>query len=207
MGASIRPSDHIGEPQPLNINDKKLMGSIHEHPLEWLVANYMAPPADPNSYFDIHNIPTVWGDCVSKFPARHLFLYSFCLASADKLLGRLKDARDTAAEMCRRGSNEPGMTWLGRRPQYALHMDGLGVRKHYPAWSWEIKLQTTGLAERYGVKGKLLLVVYSSKAMLGSGVDLSGWRAALDDEAKMWDEYVAGEGAKIRRQFGIKDTL
>jgi len=203
---SIKPSEHSGEQQPLNLNDKKLMGSIHEHPLEWLVQNYISPPAEPNSYFDIRDTPSVWNDCVSKFPARHLFLYSFCLASVDKSLEDLKGARGVAINLCRQTGNEPGLTWLYRRPQYALRMDTLGDRKHYPAWSWEVKLQTTGLASGYGITGKLMLILYSSKVMLGSNVDLQEWRSVLEEEVRGWDSWVANEEAKIRELFNLAST-
>ena len=203
MGASIRPSEHVGELQPLNINDKKLMGSIHEHSLDWLVQNYVAPPSDPNGYFDIRGVPVAWDACVSKFPVKHLFLYSFCLASNDPNLSSWRNAREQAIAVCSDLGDELKEFWLHNRPQYGFQALISNMRRHYPAWSWDIRTKFSGLAREYGVSGKVIFVIYSSKAMLSSKTDIGGWRHILDVDIKGWDNWVISENDKIRKFFNI----
>ncbi len=197
---SLNPSDMLGEPQSLNISNKKVMSKIHEKPLEWLVDNYMAPSSDPNAYLEIGSAPVVWAECVGKASKSHLFLHAFCLASADEALKELLDVRTDIIDQCTDSGNESVLSWLHNRPTF--YLNGMAVeqrRVRLSTWSWEIKAQLADFAAHHGFTMRALFIAYSSKSLLSSNIELRGWRTTLSRQiSSTWDAYVSGEVAALR---------
>jgi hypothetical protein len=204
---SFAPEDMTSAPQPLNLDNARAIAAIHDLSLREFVSQYSYPPTDVDGYFDMRGVPTIWEDCVSKFSVPHLFLYSVCTCSADKSLSVWHASRERALELCREKGDEPSMTWLQRRPQYKLRMDTLSRKRRFAAWGRKVLEWLSDQARTYGVTSKTLFIIYSSKAMLAEadngGVDLKGFRSALEEEVNSWDDWVAQEGDKIRRTFKL----
>jgi hypothetical protein len=201
---SLKPSDMLSEPQPLNINDKKTMSVLHEKPLEWLVNNFIPPPANPDSYFDLRGAPSVWCECSKKVSRSHLCLHAFCLASADDKLRELSDLRKIAFDQCSRIGDERSLFWLRNRP--AFYINGLSVERkaRVNCWSWEVKSKVSSLADQFGITMRSLLLVYSTKSLLSSDAELEGWRSILKQGiVDKWDARIADEIATIRRLFSL----
>lgn len=198
------PADFSGEPQPLNLNDKKAVSAIHELSFEDFAAMYSSPPKDTDGYLDMRRLPSAWLEAVSSLPENHLFLYSFCLASADKRIGRLQDVRGGARQQCRATGNEAGLLWLGMRPKYGSCLIVGDGRRKFPSWNADVRDWFISLAWSVGITGRVMLIVYSSKVVLGSSTDLGKLRRILSNEVTRWDRWIEEEIEEISQFFTLK---
>ena len=199
---SLKPSDMTAEPQQLDKVNKRVMSSILSMGMTDFMSEYSPPSKDNRGYLHLSYMPEVWLDSVNQFPANHIFLYSFCLA--DRYALPLVETRERAKKVCRSTRNEAGLFWLARRPRYALGMGCASANeKQFPAWSESIRNGMHELAvERCGTSSRVILIVYSCKAMLDSGTVLD-WGDVLSAEYRKWETWLDNEISEIKRIFSL----
>lgn len=202
---SIRPSDMSSGAQPFN-NTNKNVRIVANMSLDDVIAEYIYPPADPNGYLDIRDIPSIWNRCSGMFSAPHIFLHAFCLASADKQLALLAERREQAYQTCDLVGDEGGLLWLEMRPAYSFSMASGRGRRQFNTWNWDMKMALGKLAGDRGQSMKALLIIYGSLSMLSSGEDLSSWRAVLAAEVENWNIWLGEEIGNISRKFSLNQS-
>jgi hypothetical protein len=75
--------------------------------------------------------------------------------------------------------------------------------RQFPAWSEAIRNGMHELAtERCGTSARVILIVYSCKAMIDSGMPLD-WSDILSAEYRKWEIWLEGEISEIKRIFSL----
>ena len=198
---SLNPKDASYGRELLDIYDRRTVQSIHEMPFGDFVEKYQAPKLTKDDYLDIRYVPDVWARVTDQQPRSHLFLYTLCNLQADDRLVELRAVRAKALEVCDEKGDEASLMWLGRRPRYQTLMASSEKRLHFPAWNEEFYRTLVTESTDLSTTARIMLIVYSSKVLLESGIDLQGYKHILNKEVDAWTDWVEREISEITGAF------
>jgi len=202
-GVSLKPANFTEPITTLNTKDKVLVRHLTDNGLDNFLASYFAPPYDDAARLDITSIPVSWASVIRKLSLPHIFFYATVLASQDKLLSALTQAREKAADKCLHEFGEFGQLWLDGRPHYTPETTVNNGRWHFPTWDAETKSWLGKVAHSSSTTSRQLLVIYSTKALLDSSVDLGVYKKSFEREVATWDNYLTTETALLFQKFSI----
>lgn len=202
---SLKPSDAtaISPVIGLNTKDKVLVKHLTDDGLDSFLASYIAPPYDDTARLDLTLVPIAWASVIRNLSLPHIFFYATVLASQDKLLQGLTDARIKATDKCLHELGEFGLLWLGDRPHYSPKTTVDKSRWHFPTWDAETKSWMGKLSRDNTTTSRQLLITYSTEALLGSSIDLGVFRDGLEKEVAGWKAHLKEETALILQKFSL----
>lgn len=193
----------IPDPKPLNVDDLRELRSLVGITLDEFTRGSIAPPADPNSYYELRGVPFEWSWCAAKVSKRHLFVHAFVLASADKRMKEYAELHKKALDVASGHKDAGRLVQLLNRPPFFL--SGLPMapgRYKLNAWSWEMKGRMGGFASKHGMSTRAIVLAYTTLSLLTVPEKLDGWDDLLRrDIWQKWDEHLDAEVAGVTRLF------